>query len=126
MQQFIHDLSTASSSVKNISNHMQMVNQQPPDTSRQAQNKGRRFSQLNHISQDILKIGFFISQSPVTIEQFLDNIGILWRQGLSDLGATVFGTCKSQQVQELGNGFLIPVFAFSFFPQHKLRIGNQR
>ena len=90
-QQGIHDDVRTGSPVENIAHQMQMVHRHALDKFADGDDKIGSLTDVNDSGDDVLKVVPLVRLVAVGVKQFLDNVGVLFRQGGADFGAGVFG-----------------------------------
>ena len=91
IHQSIHDNMRSRSSVKNITDNMQMIHHKTLDQIGQCNDKLLSPSNSDNCMNNLIIIGLLIMYLCLFRNQFLDNIGKILRKCLTHLGSGIFG-----------------------------------
>ena len=107
--QDVHDQVRTRSSVVNIANDVQQVDGQPLDQVGERNDKIVSTSRGDDRTYDLIHIGRLIRLYRRLMQQLLDDIGKLLRQGFAHLGAGIFRGNVATDTHQLVQCHLIPI-----------------
>ncbi len=90
IHQAVHDGGRSRSSVKDVAHDVQVIDDQPLNQLAQGDDKIFRPVNANNRGNDFIIIVFLIGKIDALIDQFLDDVGEIFRQRLAHLGTGVF------------------------------------
>ena len=103
-QQVVHDDVGTRSAVKDVTKDVKLVDAQFMDDIAYRDNEVSRLSRLYDGLDDSLYVGILVFVVGAFVQQFLDDIGKLLRQGLADLASGVFAADRAADLYELQQG----------------------
>ena len=130
VQQRIHDNVGAGPAVEDISDQVQVVYRHPLDHLSPRGDKVRRLTDLHNGGNDVFIVILLVKLITVCMKQLFDDIGVIRRQSLANLGAGIAGADRTAELHkpvECDTVPLIQIFNlwFQLF-QLLLRVIDQR
>ena len=120
--QHIHNDMRAGASVVNVAHDVEMVNDHSLDQVAERADKLRCPSDLDDRMDDLVVVRFLVLHLLLLRDQFLDHIGEVPRQRLSDLGSGIFGTHPLGDLHQPVQRDLVPVLNVFLFRAHDIQL----
>ena len=106
----VHNKMRPRASVKNISQNVKMIHNQPLDQFSKGNDKVFCSADLYDGIDNGIIISFLVKNLRLLCDQFLYHIGIIRRKSLSHLGSGIFGCSCLTHLDQTIQGDLVPVF----------------
>ena len=108
IHQRIHDNIRPGTPVKDIPHQVHLIHGHAFDELTDLRNEVRRLPRLNDGGDDVFKIIPLVDFVAVGVEQLLNDIGVILRQGLADLRAGVLGGHQPGHLSQPVQGDAVP------------------